>query len=92
LSPLPTNPNLEWWVLASNEPLFDYEYLGKYLRTNVNTERMKFKNIEGFEIWGEEEGKSFTSPRSICQNFSLVLNAERKRLGLKFFGMKVELL
>jgi len=79
-------------VLTSNEPLFNYEYLGKYLRTNVNNERMKFKSIEGFEIWGEEEGKSFTYPRNICQNISLALNVERKRLGLKFFVMKVELL
>ena len=34
--------------------------------------------------WGEEEKKLFVSPKSVCRNFSLALNVEKKRSELKF--------
>jgi hypothetical protein len=41
--------------------------------------------------WGEEGKKLFESPRSVCQNFSLALNVEKKRLELNFLGRRVVL-
>jgi hypothetical protein len=41
--------------------------------------------------WGEEGKKWFASLRSVCQNFSLALDAAKKRLELKFFERKVVL-
>jgi len=79
-------------VLISNGALICYEYLGKYLRTNANTEKDELTDIGEFETWGEEEEKLPTSQRSGCQKFSLALDVERRRLGLKFSETKVELL
>lgn len=72
--------------------LIGYECLGKYLRANINTEEMGIKRVEGYKVWGEEEGKLFISLRSICQRSSLVPYVGRKRLGLKFFVTKLVLL
>ena len=41
--------------------------------------------------WGEEGKKWFESPRSVCQNFSLALDVERKLLELTFLEMIVVL-
>jgi hypothetical protein len=41
--------------------------------------------------WGEEGKKLFAYLRSVCQNFSLALDAAKKRLELKFSERKVVL-
>jgi len=41
--------------------------------------------------WGEEGKKWFASLRSVCQNFSLALDAAKKQLELKSSERKVVL-
>jgi hypothetical protein len=48
--------------------------------------------IEGFGRWGEEEGKLFGFPRSICLNSSLVPNVVRKLCVLRSPVIRVVLL
>ncbi len=54
----------------------------------MDNERYECDDIEGFDIWDEEEEKSFACRRDVCRNFSLVLHAERKPLEWSFFVLR----
>jgi hypothetical protein len=64
--------------------------VGKYLRTSADNKAvlLRFRRLL---VWGEEGRKLFTFLKNVYPSSSLAQNVEKKRLGLRFSGMSLEL-